>query len=91
VAATRDENGQKQYLLGYQLFGRFSLTMNKYDIESTIQICILGFNIELVKINKRQTSNSSYILSNDRYKNWYGFRNKLCNFFTFLLLGANNA
>jgi hypothetical protein len=36
-------------------FGLFSLIANKYDIESIIQIRILVFNIELVKIHKRLT------------------------------------
>jgi hypothetical protein len=49
----RDENGRKRYLFGNQFFCRFSLIANKYDIESTIQICILVFNIQLVKIHKK--------------------------------------
>jgi hypothetical protein len=49
----RDENGRKQYLFGNQFFSQFSLIANKYDIEYTIQICNLIFNIQLVKIYKR--------------------------------------
>jgi hypothetical protein len=45
-----DENG---YLFGYHFFGHCSLIANKKNIDSAMQIRILIFSIEIVKIHKR--------------------------------------
>jgi hypothetical protein len=45
----------KEYSFRKQFLGLFSLSTNKYDIESAMHIRILVFSIEIVKIHEKKT------------------------------------
>jgi hypothetical protein len=76
---TSNENG---YPFRYQFFGLFSLIVNKYDIESDMQIDIIVFNFELINIYKIKPQ--IYHISSQMIDIKFGYHSDTDTFSSFL-------